>query len=110
MTHQSDSQALRRFKVLDLSRVRSGPTCVRVLTDFGADVLRIESPPGVDANEGGLGGRDTYDMINLHRNKRSITLNLKQPQAKEIFFKLVKDADVVVENFRPDVKFRLGVD
>ncbi|NDD11622.1 MAG: CoA transferase [Betaproteobacteria bacterium] len=110
MTHQSDSQALRRFKVLDLSRVRSGPTCVRVLTDFGADVLRIESPPGVDANEGGLGGRDTYDMINLHRNKRSITLNLKQPQAKEIFFKLVKDADVVVENFRPDVKFRLGID
>jgi crotonobetainyl-CoA:carnitine CoA-transferase CaiB-like acyl-CoA transferase len=110
MCHQSPSQALRRFKVLDLSRVRSGPTCVRFLTDFGADVLRIESPPGLDANEGGLGGRDTYDMINLHRNKRSMTLNLKHPAAKEIFFKLLQDTDVVVENFRPDVKFRLGLD
>jgi crotonobetainyl-CoA:carnitine CoA-transferase CaiB-like acyl-CoA transferase len=80
------------------------------LADFGADVIRIESPAGLDPNEGALGGRDTYDMLNLHRNKRSLTLNLKDPQAREIFHKLVSDADVVVENYRPDVKERLGLD
>ncbi len=106
----SDSKALKRFKVLDLTRVRSGPTCVRILADFGAEVIRIEFPAGLDTDEGPLGGRDTYDMLNLHRNKRSISLNLKEDEAKEIFYKLVAQADVVVENFRPDVKFRLGVD
>jgi crotonobetainyl-CoA:carnitine CoA-transferase CaiB-like acyl-CoA transferase len=106
----SDSQALKRFKVLDLTRIRSGPTCVRTLADFGAEVIRIESPAGLDPNEGALGGRETYDMLNLHRNKRSITLNLKEAQGHEIFCKLVAEADVVVENFRPDVKFRLGID
>jgi crotonobetainyl-CoA:carnitine CoA-transferase CaiB-like acyl-CoA transferase len=106
----SDSLALKRFKVLDLTRIRSGPTCVRVLADFGAEVIRIESPPGLDPNEGALGGRDTYDMLNLHRNKRGLTLNLKEPEAKEIFYKLVAQSDVVVENYRPDVKFRLGLD
>ena len=106
----SDSQALKRFKVLDLTRIRSGPTCVRTLADFGAEVIRIESPSGLDPNEGALGGRETYDMLNLHRNKRSITLNLKEPEAREIFYKLVGQSDVVVENFRPDVKFRLGID
>ena len=106
----SDSQALKRFKVLDLTRIRSGPTCVRTLADFGAEVIRIESPAGLDPNEGALGGRETYDMLNLHRNKRSITLNLKEPEAREIFYKLVAQSDVVVENYRPDVKFRLGID
>jgi crotonobetainyl-CoA:carnitine CoA-transferase CaiB-like acyl-CoA transferase len=106
----SDSLALKRFKVLDLTRIRSGPTCVRTLADFGAEVIRIESPAGLDPNEGALGGRETYDMLNLHRNKRGITLNLKEPEAREIFYKLVKEADVVVENYRPDVKFRLGID
>ncbi len=110
MSSPPASLALARFKVLDLTRVRSGPTCVRVLADFGADVVRIESPPGVDPNEGALGGRETYDMLNLHRNKRAITLNLKEPEAREIFYQLVETADVVVENFRPDVKFRLGLD
>jgi crotonobetainyl-CoA:carnitine CoA-transferase CaiB-like acyl-CoA transferase len=104
------SPALKRFKVLDLSRVRAGPTCVRMLADFGADVIKVESPPGVDPNEGMSGDRNGYDMQNLHRNKRSITLNLKKPEGRELFMKLVKDADVVVENYRPDVKFRLGVD
>ena len=106
----SDSLALKRFKVLDLTRIRSGPTCVRILADFGAEVIRIESPPGLDPNEGTLGGRDTFDMLNLHRNKRGLTLNLKEPEAKEIFYKLVAQSDVVVENYRPDVKFRLGLD
>ncbi|HVB48567.1 MAG TPA: CoA transferase [Burkholderiales bacterium] len=104
------SQALERFRVLDLSRVRAGPTCVRQLADFGADVVKIESPPGVDPNDGMGGPRDGPDFQNLHRNKRSLTLNLKAPQGREIFMKLVAKADVVVENFRPDVKFRLGID
>src|SRR3954464_12502450 len=106
----SASAALARFRVLDLSRVRAGPTCVRQFADFGADVIKIETPPGVDPNEGMGGPRDGPDMQNLHRNKRSMTLNLKQPEAKEVFARLVKTGDVVVENYRPDVKYRLGVD
>jgi formyl-CoA transferase len=99
---------LSRFKVLDLTRVRAGPTCVRQLADWGADVIKIEAPPG---GEEGLGGdRDGFDFQNLHRNKRSITLNLKAEDGRAIFYKLVEQADVVVENYRPDVKFRLGVD
>src|SRR3954467_9373845 len=104
------SSALARFRILDLSRVRAGPTCVRQFADFGADVLKIESPPGVDPNEGMGGPRDGPDMQNLHRNKRSMTLNLKLPEAREVFSRLVKTADVVVENYRPEVKFRLGSD
>jgi crotonobetainyl-CoA:carnitine CoA-transferase CaiB-like acyl-CoA transferase len=99
---------LSRFKVLDLTRVRAGPTCVRQLADWGADVIKIEAPP--DGTEGLGGDRDGFDFQNLHRNKRSITLNLKADEGREIFFKLVEQADVVIENYRPDVKFRLGVD
>ncbi len=106
----SASPALARFRVLDLTRVRAGPTCVKQLADFGADVIKVESPPGVDPNENMGGPRDGFDMQNLHRNKRSLTLNLKVPAAKDIFMRLVKTADVVVENYRPDVKFRLGID
>ncbi|HEX7250302.1 MAG TPA: CaiB/BaiF CoA-transferase family protein [Burkholderiales bacterium] len=104
------STALARLRVIDLSRVRAGPTCVKQFADFGADVIKIESPPGVDPNENMGGPRDGPDMQNLHRNKRAMTLNLKVPEAKEIFARLVKSADVVVENYRPDVKFRLGID
>jgi len=104
------STALARFRVLDLSRVRAGPTCVRQLADFGADVIKIESPPGVDPNEGMGGPRHGPDMQNLHRNKRAMTLNLKLPEARAVLERLVKTADVVVENYRPDVKFRLGID
>jgi crotonobetainyl-CoA:carnitine CoA-transferase CaiB-like acyl-CoA transferase len=104
------SSALSRFRILDLSRVRAGPSCVRQFADFGADIIKIESPPGVDANENMGGPRHGPDMQNLHRNKRAMTLNLKLPEAKEVFMRLVKTADVVVENFRPDVKFRLGID
>jgi crotonobetainyl-CoA:carnitine CoA-transferase CaiB-like acyl-CoA transferase len=99
---------LSRFKVLDLTRVRAGPTCVRQLADWGADVLKIEAPP--DGKEGLGGERDGFDFQNLHRNKRSLTLNLKAEEGKAIFYKLVAEADVVVENYRPDVKNRLGVD
>ncbi len=99
---------LSRFKVLDLTRVRAGPTCVRQLADWGADVIKIEAPP--DGKEGLGGARDGFDFQNLHRNKRSLTLNLKADEGREIFHKLVAEADVVVENYRPDVKNRLGAD
>ena len=102
--------ALANVRLLDLSRVRAGPSCVRQFADFGADVIKIESPPGVDANENMGGARSGSDFQNLQRNKRSLTLNLKLPQAREVFARLVKTADVVVENYRPDVKFRLGID
>jgi crotonobetainyl-CoA:carnitine CoA-transferase CaiB-like acyl-CoA transferase len=104
------SSALARLRILDLTRVRAGPTCVKQFADFGADVIKIESPPGVDPNENMGGPRDGPDMQNLHRNKRSMTLNLKLPEAREVFARLAKTADVVVENYRPDVKFRLGID
>jgi crotonobetainyl-CoA:carnitine CoA-transferase CaiB-like acyl-CoA transferase len=104
------SKALARFRVLDLSRVRAGPTCVRMLADFGADVIRIEPPPGIDPNEAMFAAdRMSGDFQNLNRNKRSLTLNLKKPEGLEVFKRLVKNADVVVENWRPDVKKRLGV-
>jgi crotonobetainyl-CoA:carnitine CoA-transferase CaiB-like acyl-CoA transferase len=104
------SPALAHLRILDLTRVRAGPSCVRQFADFGADVIKIESPPGVDANENMGGARSGSDFQNLQRNKRSLTLNLKLPQAREAFARLVKTADVVVENYRPDVKFRLGLD
>jgi crotonobetainyl-CoA:carnitine CoA-transferase CaiB-like acyl-CoA transferase len=104
------STALARLRILDFSRVRAGPTCVRQFADFGADVIKIESPPGVDPNEAMGGPRHGPDMQNLHRNKRSMTLNLKLPQSREVLERLVKTADVVVENYRPDVKYRLGID
>jgi crotonobetainyl-CoA:carnitine CoA-transferase CaiB-like acyl-CoA transferase len=109
MTSAAPSTALSHLRVLDLSRVRAGPTCCRVLADFGADVIKIEAPDGIDPNESMSGDRLGYDMQNLHRNKRSLTLNLKKPEGLSVFMKLVETADVVVENYRPDVKDRLGV-
>jgi len=109
MPHVPASSALARFRVLDLSRVRAGPTCVRQLADFGADVIKIEMPPAVEKDTMG-GPRDGPDFQNLQRNKRSMTLNLKDREGVGILMKLVKAADVVVENYRPDVKFRLGID
>ena len=110
MAHLPASNALSHIRVIDLTRVRSGPTAVRQLADWGADVIKVEAPESVEP-DGALGAsRHTSDFQNLHRNKRSITLNLKQPVAIEILMKLVETSDVVVENFRPDVKERLGVD
>src|SRR5712691_8132733 len=104
------SRALERFTVLDLTRVRSGPTCVRQLADWGAKVIKIEMPPQLEQGEGPGGPRDSSDFQNLHRNKRSMTLNLKAPEGLAAFKRMVKKADVVVENFRPAVKKRLGID
>ena len=110
MPHLPASDALSHIRVIDLTRVRSGPTAVRQLADWGADVIKVEAPESVEP-DGALGAsRHTSDFQNLHRNKRSITLNLKKSEAIEILMKLVEKSDVVVENFRPDVKQRLGID
>ena len=100
------SKALSHLRVLDLTRVRAGPVCVRHLADFGADVIKIENV----SEESYAGPREGPDFQNLHRNKRSMTLNLKSDDGLEVFKQLVKTADVIVENYRPDVKFRLGID
>jgi formyl-CoA transferase len=103
------SKALTRFTVLDLTRVRSGPTCVRQLADWGANVIKIEMPEHVE--KGDMGGpRLGPDFQTLNRNKRSITLNLKSKEGVAALKRMVKKADVVVENYRPDVKRRLGID
>src|ERR1700687_2834151 len=104
------SQALSRFTVLDLTRVRSGPTCVRQLADWGANVIKIDALMEDAAGEQPGGPRRGSDFQNLHRNKRAMTLNLKDPKDRELVRRLVERADVVVENFRPDVKARLGID
>jgi crotonobetainyl-CoA:carnitine CoA-transferase CaiB-like acyl-CoA transferase len=109
MTKPVASPALSHLRVLDLTRVRAGPTCCRILADFGADVIKIEAPPGVDPNDGISGARHGYDMVNLHRNKRSIALNLKESDGRGVFMRMVKTADIVVENFRPDVKIRMNI-
>jgi crotonobetainyl-CoA:carnitine CoA-transferase CaiB-like acyl-CoA transferase len=108
--HQASPLPLSRFKIIDLTLARAGPSCVRTLADWGADVIRVEPPPeGEEAGEL-VGRRDGSDFQNLHRNKRAITLNLKNEQAREILMRLAEQADVVVENMRPGVTKRLGVD
>ena len=102
--------ALSRFRILDLTRARAGPTSTKQFADFGADVIKVEQPASGGERNQLSGDRHSFDMQNLHRNSRSITLDLKNPKAKQIFYRLVKTADIVVENFRPDVKFRLGID
>ncbi|MSQ72745.1 MAG: CoA transferase [Betaproteobacteria bacterium] len=106
MPHIPASSALSSLRVLDLSRVRAGPTCVKQFADFGADVIKIESREPDPMN----GPRHGFDMQNLHRNKRSMILNFKSSEGMAVFERLVKISDVVVENFRPDVKQRLGID
>lgn len=100
---------LSRFTVLDLTRVRSGPTCVRQLADWGANVIKIEAPEEIDTGSGMGGDRHGPDFQHVHRNKRGITLNLKHPDGLAVFRQMVAKADVVVENYRPDVKDRLGI-
>jgi len=107
---QASPLPLSRFKVIDLTLARAGPSCVRTLADWGADVIRVEPPPQGDEAGELVGRRDGSDFQNLHRNKRAITLNLKSEQGREILMRLAEDADVVVENMRPGVTRRLGVD
>src|SRR5438874_6590563 len=101
---QPMSLPLAPYTVIDLTRARSGPTCVRQLAEMGANVIKVESREQDDFT------RDEFDFQNLHRNKRSITLDLKQPKGVEVLKKLAAKADVVVENFRADVKHRLHID
>lgn len=100
---------LHRFTVLDLTRVRAGPTCVRQLADWGANVIKIELPPAPGKEGDALGSRHNSDFQNLQRNKRSMTLNLKSEIGHATFMRMVKQADVVVENYRPSVKDRLNI-
>src|SRR5215467_1964555 len=100
---------LSRFKVIDLTRARAGPTCARILGDWGADVIKVEAKPGAGGDDLS-GARHNYDFQNLHRNKRSLTLDLKQEDGRQVLYRLAEAADVVVENYRPDVKRRLKID
>ena len=101
---------LSHISVLDLTAHRAGPTAVRQLADWGADVVKVEVPQDGDEDPMMGGSRLGPDFFNLHRNKRAITLDLKQEEGRAIFHRLAETADVVVENYRPDVKHRLGVD
>src|ERR1700687_3609535 len=100
---------LSRFKVIDLTLARAGPSCVRTLADWGADVIRVEPPPDDGEVNELVGRRDGSDFQNLHRNKRAITLNLKTDQGREILMRLAEKADVIVENMRPGGNKRRGV-
>jgi crotonobetainyl-CoA:carnitine CoA-transferase CaiB-like acyl-CoA transferase len=97
------------IRVIDLTIARAGPTCVRQLADWGADVIRIEPPSDGSTTPVGGSGHDS-DYQHLHRNKRSLTLNLKAPAGREVLMRLVDTADVLIENMRPPVKSRLGFD
>lgn len=105
---QTSTLPLSHITVLDLTRVRAGPTAVRQLADWGADVIKIEQPGDGGGTMGGA--RLGPDFQNLHRNKRSLSLNLKSEAGRNIFLQLAEKADVVVENYRPGVKHRLGID
>ncbi len=109
MPHLPASSALQRFRVIDLTQVRAGPTACRQLADWGADVIQVQMPEHMRGDDT-LGGQEGSDYQYTHRNKRSITLNLKEPEAIAVLKRLIAGADVVVENFRPDVKTRLGID
>jgi crotonobetainyl-CoA:carnitine CoA-transferase CaiB-like acyl-CoA transferase len=103
---QNTNGPLSPYSVLDLTRARSGPTCVRQLADLGASVIQVAAREGEDGDF----SRHGFDAQNLHRNKRSITLDLKAPEGIAILKKLAAKSDILVENFRPDVKTRLGID
>jgi formyl-CoA transferase len=111
MSQVSPSTALDDVIVLDLTRVRAGPTCVRQFADWGAKVIKIEMPEdGGAATQTDFSARHDADFQNLHRNKRSMTLNLKDAAGVAILRRMVERADIIVENYRPDVKTRLGID
>ena len=115
MSDAARHHALDGLKVLDLTRARSGPTCTRQLGDWGADVIKIEEVSAKFETPDGKGQRDFAprfgaDFQNLHRNKRSLTLDLKSSAGQTVFKRIAAKADIVVESFRPDVKRRLCID
>ncbi len=103
------SAALAPFRVIDLTQVRAGPTAARQLADWGADVIQVQMPEHMRGDDT-LGGQEGCDYQYTHRNKRSITLNLKEPAGIEVLKRLAAASDVLLENFRPDVKHRLAID
>lgn len=103
--------ALEGIRILDLSRVLAGPFCTMMLADLGAEVIKIEIPgKGDDSRSFGpfVNGESGYYM-NVNRNKAGVTLNLKKPEGRELFLKMVEKADIVVENYRPGVMEKLGL-
>src|SRR6267378_3080198 len=100
MPYKPASHALEGLVVLDMTHARAGPVCVRQLADWGANVIRIERP----GDPADFSGRHEADFQNKHRNKRGIALNLRDPKGRDILYRLARQADVLVENFRPDVK------
>ncbi|MDO8250149.1 MAG: CoA transferase [Rhodoferax sp.] len=105
---------LAGVRVLDVSQVMAGPYACMLLADMGADVIKVEPPDGGDQTRGAMGfklkGNDSMGFLNMNRNKRSITLNLKSEAGRKVLFRMVKDADILVENYRPGVVKRLGID
>jgi len=105
--------ALAGLKILDVTQVMAGPFCCQVLADLGAEVTKVEPVEGGDASRGGMGtmlpGGESSAFLAVNRNKRSIAINLKSEEGQEVFFDLARDADVLVENFRPGVTARLGI-
>ncbi len=99
---------LENVTVIDLTRHRAGPFTSRLLGDWGATVIKVEEP--TDKGDSMGGSRHGFDFQNLHRNKKSLTINLKKEEGQVVFKRLVKNADILLENFRPEVKFRLGAD
>ena len=106
MPHQPASQALKHLNVIDLTHVRTGPVCVRQLGDWGANIWRVERV----GDPADFSARHDSDFQHKHRNKRGMALDLKSKEGRAVLYKLVEKADVLVENFRPDVKHRLGID
>jgi crotonobetainyl-CoA:carnitine CoA-transferase CaiB-like acyl-CoA transferase len=105
---------LAGVRVLDVSQVMAGPYACMLLADLGADVVKVEPPDGGDQTRGAMGfklkGSDSMGFLNMNRNKRSITLNLKTDAGRQVLFRMVKDADILIENYRPGVMKRLGID
>jgi len=112
MNKSNKKGPLSQITIIDASRVRAGPTAIRLFADLGARVIKLEIPDGAPGGDDMIGARehDRADFDNLHRNKESLTLNLKAPQGLELLQQLVREADVFIENFRPDVKYKLGID
>lgn len=110
MGDEAIEKPLAGYKVLDLTIARAGPTAVRLLADWGADVIRIEPPVTSEPNSSLSGPHEGSDQQNLHRNKRGLALNLKHPAGAALFKRMVAKSDIVVENFRSDVKQRLSIE
>jgi crotonobetainyl-CoA:carnitine CoA-transferase CaiB-like acyl-CoA transferase len=110
----SEFLPLRNLRVLDISQVMAGPFCGMLLGDMGADVIKIEPPGTGDQTRRAMGfklkGSDSLGFINMNRNKRSMVLNLKTEAGREVFYRLVETADVLLENYRPGVTARLSID